>query len=148
MFRFAPIPTSSHSGGGRKRRPEGFSRLFLVCFREKNVYDAPVKPCRKVRHGGEFQTVHRAILSNGYGASTVIEGNTDETGETMAAKKKAKKGSGDLIISKSRTKAATKKCNVSSDFYSALDKVVRGMIASAEARALGNKRKTLKPVDL
>jgi hypothetical protein len=75
----------------------------LVCFREKNVYDAPVEPCRKVRHGGEFQTVHRAILSNGSCASTVIEGNTDETGETMAAKKKAKKGSGDLIISKSRT---------------------------------------------
>ena len=69
----------------------------------------------------------------------------------MAAKKKkkaAKKGSGDLIISKSRTKGATKKCNVSSDFYSALDKAVRGMIADAEARALGNKRKTLKPVDL
>jgi hypothetical protein len=88
-------------------------------------------------------------LSNGSSASTVIEGNTDETGETMAAKKKAaKKGSGDLIISKSRTKAATKKCNVSSDFYSALDKVVRGMIAAAESRALGNKRKTLKPVDL
>jgi hypothetical protein len=78
----------------------------------------------------------------------VIEGNTDETGETMAAKKKAKKGSGELIISKSRTKGATKKCNVSSDFYSALDKAVRGMIATAESRALGNKRKTLKPVDL
>ena len=67
----------------------------------------------------------------------------------MAAKKAAKKASGgDLIISKSRTKAAAKKCNVSSDFYSALDKVVRGMIAGAEARAIGNKRKTLKPVDL
>jgi hypothetical protein len=86
-------------------------------------------------------------LSNGFGASTVSEGNTDETGETMAAKKKAKK-SGELIISKSRTKGATKKCNVSSDFYSALDKAVRGMIADAESRALGNKRKTLKPVDL
>jgi hypothetical protein len=67
----------------------------------------------------------------------------------MAAKKQAKKGtSSDLIISKSRTKAATKKCNVSSDFYGALDKVVRGMIAAAESRAIGNKRKTLKPVDL
>jgi hypothetical protein len=90
-------------------------------------------------------------MSNHFGASTVIEGNTDETGETMAAKKKAagaKKSSGDLIISKSRTKGASKKCNVSSDFYSALDKAVRGMIANAEARALGNKRKTLKPVDL
>ena len=70
----------------------------------------------------------------------------------MAAKKKKKaakkKATGDLIISKARTKAATKKCNVSSDFYAALDKVVRGMIADAEGRALGNKRKTLKPVDL
>jgi len=69
----------------------------------------------------------------------------------MAAKKKKaakKKASGDLIISKARTKAASKKCNVSSDFYGALDKVVRGLIADAESRAVGNKRKTLKPVDL
>jgi hypothetical protein len=72
----------------------------------------------------------------------------------MAAKKKAparkaaKAAGGDLIISKSRTKAATKKCNVGGEFYGALDKVVRGMIATAEARALGNKRKTLKAVDL
>jgi hypothetical protein len=70
----------------------------------------------------------------------------------MAARKKAaarpRKTGGDLIISKSRTKDAVKKCNVSSDFYAALDKTVRGMIASAETRALGNKRKTLKPVDL
>ena len=67
----------------------------------------------------------------------------------MAAKRKAaKQGSGNLFISKSRTKAASRKCNVSSDFYSALDKTVRGLIASAEARALGNKRKTLKRVDL
>ena len=66
----------------------------------------------------------------------------------MAKKKKAKKASGDLIISKTRTKNATKKCNVGSEFYGALDKAVRGMIADAEARALGNKRKTLKAVDL
>ena len=69
----------------------------------------------------------------------------------MAARKKAaraKGGGGDLIISKSRTKAATKKCNVGSEFYGALDKAVRGMIAQAESRALGNKRKTLKAVDL
>ncbi len=71
----------------------------------------------------------------------------------MAARKKKKSakkkgGGGDLIISKSRTKNATKKCNVSSEFYGALDKVVRGMIAGAEARALGNKRKTVKAVDL
>ena len=70
----------------------------------------------------------------------------------MAAKKKksarGKGKSADLIISKSRTKGAVKKCNVSSDFYGALDGVVRGLIKDAEARAIGNKRKTLKPVDL
>jgi histone H3/H4 len=61
----------------------------------------------------------------------------------------AKKGkSAELIISKSRTKDAAKKCNVSGDFYGALDKKVRELIASAEARALGNKRKTLRPQDL
>jgi histone H3/H4 len=63
----------------------------------------------------------------------------------MATKKKP---SVELIISKSRTKAAAKKCNVSSDFYGALDKKVRDMIADAERRAMGNKRKTLKPNDL
>ncbi len=52
----------------------------------------------------------------------------------MAAKKKAKKGSGDLIISKSRTKGATKRCNVSSDFYSALDKTVRGLVDRDRSR--------------
>ena len=69
----------------------------------------------------------------------------------MAAKKKkkAKKGkAAELIISKSRTKGAVKKCNVGSEFYSALDAAVRDMIKSAEARAVGNKRKTLKAVDL
>ena len=69
----------------------------------------------------------------------------------MAAKKKKKKAAkktGDLIISKSRTKAATRKCNVGGEFYAALDAAVRTMIADAEARALGNKRKTLKAVDL
>ena len=54
----------------------------------------------------------------------------------------------ELIISKSRTKNAVKKCNVGGEFYAALDAVVRGMIKSAEARAIGNKRKTLKAVDL
>ena len=69
---------------------------------------------------------------------------------TMAKKKKAKKkgSAADLIISKSRTKGATKKCNVSSEFYGALDKVVRDMIKGAEGRAIANKRKTLKPQDL
>lgn len=60
-----------------------------------------------------------------------------------------KKGkTGELIISKSRTKDAVKKCNVSSDFYGALDKRVRDMVAAAESRAMANKRKTLKPQDL
>ncbi len=69
----------------------------------------------------------------------------------MAARKKKtarRSGPVELIISKARVKAAAKKCNVGSDFYPALDKVVREMIKDAEARAAGNKRKTLKPVDL
>ena len=67
----------------------------------------------------------------------------------MAAKRgKKAKGPAELIISKSRTKGATKKCNVSSDFYGALDKKVRSIIAEAESRAIANKRKTLKPADL
>jgi histone H3/H4 len=70
----------------------------------------------------------------------------------MAARKKkkaARKGKpAELIISKARTKAAVKKCNVGGEFYEALDKAVRGLIADAEARAVGNKRKTLKAVDL
>ena len=55
---------------------------------------------------------------------------------------------GELIISKSRTKAAAKKCNVGGEFYGALDAAVRKLIAEAEGRATGNKRKTLKAVDL
>ena len=69
----------------------------------------------------------------------------------MAAVKKKKAGGkagGELIISKSRTKAAAKKCNVGSEFYGALDKAVRELIRVAEERATGNKRKTLKAVDL
>ena len=74
-------------------------------------------------------------------------------GGHMAAKKKKKKAARkskpvELIISKARTKAAVKKCNVGSEFYGALDAAVRGMIKDAEARAVGNKRKTLKAVDL
>ncbi len=57
-------------------------------------------------------------------------------------------GSSDLIISKSRTKAAAQQCNVSSEFYEALDKAVRDLIASAERRAIANNRKTIKPQDL
>jgi hypothetical protein len=62
-------------------------------------------------------------------------------------KKAAKKSTGDLIISKSRTKAAAS-INVSGDFYVALDEAVRGLIASAEARAEQNNRRTLRPHDL
>lgn len=54
----------------------------------------------------------------------------------------------ELIISKSRTKAASKECNVSGEFYDALDRKVRDMIAAAEKRALANSRKTLRPHDL
>ena len=66
----------------------------------------------------------------------------------MAARKKAAKKGGDLIISKARTKAAVKKCNVGGEFYGALDAAVRELIKDAEGRAVGNKRKTLKAVDL
>lgn len=70
-------------------------------------------------------------------------------------KKKASKGgrgakkkkTGDLIISKSRTKAAAG-INVSGDFYIALDEAVRNLIATAEARAGNNNRRTLRPHDL
>ncbi len=63
-----------------------------------------------------------------------------------AARRTAKPA--ELIISKSRTKAAVKKCNVGAEFYGALDSAVRDLIKGAEARAVGNKRKTLKAVDL
>lgn len=69
----------------------------------------------------------------------------------MAARKKkaARKAKPvELIISKSRTKGAVKKCNVGGEFYGALDQAVRQLIKEAEARAVGNKRKTLKAVDL
>ncbi len=61
--------------------------------------------------------------------------------------RRTKKKTGDLIISKSRTKAAAG-INVSGDFYSALDEAVRGLIATAEARAEQNNRRTLRPHDL
>lgn len=62
----------------------------------------------------------------------------------MARAKKA----AELIISKSRTKAASRNFNVSGEFYPALDKAVRSMIKEAETRAKANKRKTLKACDL
>jgi histone H3/H4 len=54
----------------------------------------------------------------------------------------------DMIISKSKTKATVKNCNVSGDFYDALDKKVRQMIAEAEKRATANGRKTVRPHDI
>lgn len=72
----------------------------------------------------------------------------------MAAKKAAPKRAGkgsageNMIISKSRTKAAVKKCNVASDFYCALDGYVRKAIECAEQRAMANGRKTIRPQDL
>jgi membrane protein involved in colicin uptake len=66
-----------------------------------------------------------------------------------AAKKKAsKKATLDMIISKSRTKNAVADCNVSGEFYSALNEFVYGVIAQAEARAQSNGRKTVRPQDL
>ena len=68
-----------------------------------------------------------------------------------AKKRSAKRGAkktGDLIISKARTKAIVKKCNVGAEFYPALDAAVRDLVAGAEKRALANKRKTLKAQDL
>ena len=64
------------------------------------------------------------------------------------ATRKASRGPAELIISKARVKAAVKKCNVGGDFYGALDQHVRAVIKEAEGRAQGNKRKTLKPVDI
>jgi histone H3/H4 len=75
----------------------------------------------------------------------------------MAAKKKAAAGrkggakgksSDAMIISKSRVKAAVKKCNVGSEFYAGLEGAVRELISRAEARALANKRKTLRAADV
>ena len=82
--------------------------------------------------------------------SRAAERNIAGTCEAYAsiASALAAKSSGELIISKSRVKAATKKCNVGGEFYGALDQAVRKAIAEAEGRAIANKRKTLKPQDL
>ncbi len=54
----------------------------------------------------------------------------------------------ELIISKTKTKDAVKKCNVSGEFYGALDKKVKELVAAAEKRAMANGRKTVKAQDL
>ena len=69
----------------------------------------------------------------------------------MARKKATRKKAGktrDLLISKSRVKAAVKNCNVGAAFYGALDEQVREAIAAAESRAIANGRKTLRPQDV
>ena len=67
----------------------------------------------------------------------------------MAAKKKKAAGGGQpMIISKTRVKAAVKKCNVGGEFYGALEAEVRGLIKRAEERAVGNRRKTLRAADV
>lgn len=71
-----------------------------------------------------------------------------KTAKKTAARGKKKAAVAGMIISKSRTKAAVENCNVSSEFYEALDNFVRDAIAGAERRAAGNKRKTLRSQDL
>jgi histone H3/H4 len=90
---------------------------------------------------------------NGTAIRAIAQWRRDERSPEMAAKKKKKaakrKGKpAELIISKARVKNAVKKCNVGGEFYGALDEAVRGLIKDAEGRATGNKRKTLKAVDL
>jgi len=69
-------------------------------------------------------------------------------GKKAPAAGKGKSVPQELIISKSRVKAAVAECNISKEFYEALDKMVRSAITGAEGRALGNKRRTLRPWDL
>ena len=54
----------------------------------------------------------------------------------------------DMIISKSKTKESVTECNVSGEFYAALDLKVRELSAIAEKRAMDNGRKTVRPYDL
>jgi len=53
-----------------------------------------------------------------------------------------------MIISKTKTKESIKECNVSGEFYEALDKKVHEIIKTAEKRAVANGRKTVRPCDL
>ena len=72
---------------------------------------------------------------------------TKKKATKKAAGRGKKKPTGDLIISKARTKAAAS-LNVSGEFYAALDGATRALIAGAEARAEANGRRTLRPHDL
>jgi hypothetical protein len=116
-----------------------------VSFREAHTAIVPWRPAAEGR-----PVLEPAARADG---GTIKTGaHCAPAGGTMAARKRAaakKGGKGDnLIISKARVKAATKKCNVGGDFYGALDGMVRKLIAGAEERAMANKRKTLKPQDL
>lgn len=53
----------------------------------------------------------------------------------------------ELLVVRSKLKEHTE-LNVAGDFADALSKRVEEMIKMAEARAKGNGRKTLKPIDL
>jgi hypothetical protein len=111
-----------------------------------------IRPLRMPRCDATKRIGRNGVANIGGHGRDVHESRPARMGGTMAARKKKtarkKTGGGDLIISKARTKAAVKKCNVGSEFYDALDKAVRKAITEAEARAIGNKRKTLKAVDL
>ncbi|MDD9801628.1 MAG: hypothetical protein OXU53_03570 [Deltaproteobacteria bacterium] len=75
-------------------------------------------------------------------------GNKRKTLKAVDVGPSQSKPGSEMIISKARTKALVKKCNVGGDFYDALDAATRDLIRKAEERALGNKRKTLKAVDV
>jgi hypothetical protein len=69
------------------------------------------------------------------------------------AKKAAKKGKAEdvgvvVVASKVRAVVRGKGVNMSSDVIEALDAKVKCLLTSAVARTVGNKRKTLRAVDL
>jgi hypothetical protein len=69
----------------------------------------------------------------------------------MAAKKKAKaKGGRDVLCVGSKVKAyiKSKKLKCSGDLIEALSEKVYGVLDNAMARTGGNKRSTVRPVDL
>ncbi|MFQ5512819.1 MAG: hypothetical protein ACE5FG_00160 [Myxococcota bacterium] len=71
-----------------------------------------------------------------------------KTARKAGSSRAAKAAGGAMIISKSRVKAAVRKCNVGGEFYGALEAEVRSLIARAEERAIGNRRKTLRAADV
>jgi hypothetical protein len=128
---------SAPPGSRESARNRGFSAFGgIFCFDTPDrAIEHPVD--RASRRGGGSK--HGSVFSFKKKESPMAARKT---------KKKAAAAPAELIISKSRTKAAVKKCNVSSEFYGALDAFVRNAIKAAEARALDNGRKTLRPYDL